>query len=164
MQIERVLISDLTTDPNNVRLHAAESIDGIASSLRKWGQQKPIVVDGTGRIVSGNGTLEAARKMGWTEIDVVRTSLQGHEAVAFAIADNRTAELSEWDWGALSAVLDQLALAEEGFPDAVGFDRKSISRMAAYMANVDAPSSNQEIDEGQLSETTHECPSCKFKW
>jgi DNA modification methylase len=70
-------------------------------------------------VIAGNGTMTAAQELGWTEIAAVRTALVGVEATAFAIADNRSAELAEWD-DDLAGVLKSLAdanidLAELGF-------------------------------------------------
>lgn len=138
MQIERVDVAVLKTDPSNVRLHAEESIEAISSSLRKWGQQKPIVVDGNGCVVSGNGTLEAARKLGWSQIDIVRTQLTGKDAVAFAIADNRTAELSEWDWHALQVAIAELGEMEID-PDDIGFDAAAMKLVAKRMRSAETP-------------------------
>jgi hypothetical protein len=105
LRIERAAIADLSEDPANVRLHPQRNLEAIVASLRRFGQQKPLVVDGKGVVVAGNGTLRAARELGWTEVDVVRTSLVGVDAAAFAIADNRTAELAEWDLQALAETL-----------------------------------------------------------
>jgi ParB-like chromosome segregation protein Spo0J len=80
-------------------------LDTIKASLTRFGQQKPIVVDSKGIILAGNGTFQAALEMGWTEIDIVKTPLDGAMAQAYAIADNRSAELAEWDYKGLSAVL-----------------------------------------------------------
>ena len=97
MNVETVDIATLTLDPANVRKHGERNLEAIKGSLAKFGQQKPIVVGPKGVVVAGNGTLDAARALGWTKLDVVRTDLAGAEAMAFAIADNRTAELAEWD-------------------------------------------------------------------
>lgn len=101
MQIERVPIDSISPDPANVRKHPEKNLDAIKSSLRRFGQQKPIVVDANGIVRAGNGTLEAAKALGWTEIGIVRTELKGSEATAFAIADNRTGELADWNEAAL---------------------------------------------------------------
>jgi len=108
MKIERVSCESLTFDPHNVREHDQRNVDAIKASLSRFGQQKPIVVDAEGVVIAGNGTLGAARLLGWDEIDIVRTHLSGAEAVAYAVADNRTAELADWDEAALALVLDQL--------------------------------------------------------
>lgn len=104
-----------------MRKHSRKNLDAIKASLRKFGQQKPIVVDAKGIVLAGNGTLAAAKELGWNEIQIVRTDLAGVDATAFAIADNRSAELAEWE-ESLIAVLASLAdadvdLAELGFSE-----------------------------------------------
>ena len=69
MQLERVAIDALTVDPANVRGHSGRNLEAIAASLRAFGQQRPIVVDRDGVVIAGNGTLLAARQLGWTHID-----------------------------------------------------------------------------------------------
>jgi hypothetical protein len=107
-QIELVPIDSVTLDPANVRLHPSDDIEVIKGSLAKFGQQKPIVVGENNVVIAGNGLLQAARELGWKEIAIVRTALRGVDATAFAIADNRTAERSEWDYEGLSSILKQL--------------------------------------------------------
>jgi len=101
-------IADLAADPANARLHDARSLDAIRASLQRFGQQKPVVVDAAGVVIAGNGTLEAARQLGWTHIAVVRSDLANIDRMAYAIADNRTAELSRWDEDVLKTVLGAL--------------------------------------------------------
>lgn len=119
MKIERASVEELTNDPQNVRAHDKRNIDAIAASLTRFGQQKPIVVDADGVVRAGNGTLDAARTLGWKEISVVRTTLEDAEAVAYAVADNRTADLATWDEESLALVLDQL---DDGQRLAAGYD------------------------------------------
>ena len=90
-------VAELSADPANVRRHSERNIEAIKASLRRFGQQKPIVVDTAGVVVAGNGTLEAARQLQWTSIYGVETKLTGSDRTAYAIADNRTAELADWD-------------------------------------------------------------------
>jgi hypothetical protein len=100
-------IETLHTDPKNARHHDQRSIESIMSSLTEFGQQKPIIVVEGGRVIAGNGTLEAARKLGWTRIAVV-TFPDEKRATAYAIADNRTAELSVWNTDQLAETLKEL--------------------------------------------------------
>jgi hypothetical protein len=113
MTVETVTIASLELDPRNARRHPDRNLASIKRSLEPFGQQKPIVVDADGVIIAGNGTVTAARALGWESSDVVRTKLRGAEARAFAIADNRTGELAEWDAAELRAQLDELEA--EGF-------------------------------------------------
>jgi DNA modification methylase len=122
----RVAIDTLMLDPANVRQHPERSIEAIKGSLARFGQQKPIVIDAAGLVIAGNGTLEAARRLGWTHIAAARSGLAGVERAAFAIADNRTAELSEWDDEALQGVLGQL---DPELAWAAGFSLDDMAKM-----------------------------------
>ena len=131
MKINRVKVGTLNSDPANVRKHDAKNLEAIKGSLKRFGQQKPIVIDGDGIVRAGNGTLEAARALGWTHIDTVRTGLEGSDATAYAIADNRTAELADWDDSALAETLAALQ-NEEGFDHlAAGFSDAEIEQLVS---------------------------------
>jgi DNA modification methylase len=131
MKAELVPIDSLTFDPSNVRKHGEQNLSTIKASLNRFGQQKPIVVDANGVVRAGNGTLMAAKALGWKEIAVVRSTLAGSEATAYAIADNRTAELAEWDDDALKQTLAALQIEDEDLAVATGFDAKEIDAMLA---------------------------------
>jgi DNA modification methylase len=114
-------VHDLREDPANARTHDERNLAAIRKSLEAFGQRKPIVVR-DGVVVAGNGTLRAAHALGWQRIAVVEADdLSAEEATAYAVADNRTAELAAWDIEALRAAvatieatcggLDALALA-----------------------------------------------------
>jgi hypothetical protein len=129
MKIERINVAELSLDPSNVRKHDRKNLDAIKASLRKFGQQKPIVVDAKGIVLAGNGTLTAAKELGWTEIEITRTTLQGVEATAFAIADNRSAELAEWE-DSLNDVLK--SLQDEGVDLAdLGYSPEDLGQFSA---------------------------------
>jgi DNA modification methylase len=117
----KISIAELSLDPRNARKHSQRNLDAIAASLLKFGQRKPLVVH-RGVVLAGNGTLEAARSIGWTEIEVseVPDDWDDETAKAYALADNRTAELAEWDESELAKQLLELVdvewdIAELGF-------------------------------------------------
>jgi hypothetical protein len=115
VKVERVRIDSLILDPENARKHSKRNIDAIAGSLSTFGQRRPLVV-WDGIVIAGNGTLEAAKSIGWTDIEITRVpSDWTHEqARAYALADNRTAELAEWDSEILANQLVEL--------DSVGYE------------------------------------------
>jgi len=119
-------VDELANDPANARKHDERSIESIKASLLRFGQQKPIVVDENNVVRAGNGTLEAARQLGWSKIAVVMTDLRGDELKAFAIADNRTADLSYWDPDRLLEQLNEFSLENEELLKAVSFTEKEI--------------------------------------
>jgi hypothetical protein len=148
MNIETIAVADLSLDPSNVRKHSRRNLDAIKASLRKFGQQKPIVVDAKGIILAGNGTLTAAKELGWTEIEIVRTQLEGVEATMFAIADNRTAELAEWE-DSLAEVLQKLQadghdLGELGYKPE---DLRQLSKNFFENSDADAEPQIDKADE-----------------
>lgn len=109
MELETVKIESLVLDPQNARKHSSRNLDAIKASLKQFGQRKPIVVH-NGIVIAGNGTLEAAKSIGWKEIAITRCpdDWDSDIAKAYALADNRSAELAEWENGTLSASLSDL--------------------------------------------------------
>lgn len=124
LTIEIVPIDKLTPDPQNARKHSKKNLDAIASSLKEFGQRRPLVVTKDYVVAAGNGTLEAAKHLGWTEIAVSVAPFDDPDRVkAYAIADNRTAELAEWDNEVLLEQLGDLELNGWSL-EALGFDGK----------------------------------------
>lgn len=93
--------------PSNARKHSlTQDLPVLMDSLRRFGQRKPIVARrGTGEIIAGNGTFRAAERLDWTHIAVAWFDGTDEEAQEYALLDNRTAELSEWDLPTLAAQL-----------------------------------------------------------
>ena len=153
MDIEQIEIDLLTLDPANVRTHDPRNLDAIKGSLRRFGQQKPIVVDSQGIVIAGNGTLTAAKDLGWTHINVVQTGLSGVEAVAFAIADNRTAELADWDDTALTKTLEALREEDPTLLKDAGFLDEEFENLLSFDDDEPQPDfSNRDSDDDVLPE------------
>jgi DNA modification methylase len=123
MKLETRKIADLVQDPNNARMHDKKNLSAIAGSLEMFGQRKPIVVTDAGLVVAGNGTVQAAKSLGWSEIDVVRvpSDWSADQVKAFALADNRSAELAVWDEQVMASQLFELTAADWDVV-ALGFD------------------------------------------
>ena len=154
LSIQTVPISQLTPDPENVRTHDQKNLDAIKASLSNFGQRKPIVVatanDGRLVVIAGNGTLEAAKSLGWKQITVARVpdDWDADKARAFAIADNRTAELADWnEVGLASALLDLEAVGWE--PAVLGFSTETPDF---------TPDEEEDVRLDRKSVTT--CPAC----
>jgi hypothetical protein len=143
MNIETVSIDTVHADPANVRRHPERNLDAIKASLARFGQQKPIVVDANGVVRAGNGTLEAAKALNWKKIAIVRTDLANSEATAFSIADNRTAELAEWDDSGLAETLQALQ-AEEFDLDDVGFTGDDVDDLLKRLADDESERGDEE--------------------
>ena len=153
----KISITDLSLDPKNARKHSARNLEAIAASLEKFGQRKPIVVH-RGVVLAGNGTLEAAKSLGWTEIDVaeVPDDWDNDTAKAYALADNRTAELAEWDESELAKQLLELQDADWDITE-IGFEITKV---------LDEPNFQPEnIEQPRLDQRAPIiCPQCSFEW
>ena len=103
-----VPMDTISIDPANTRQHPEQNINALVASMKRFGQQQLIMVDQDNVCVAGSGRLRAAQTLGWNHIAVVRTKLVGNERTAYAIADNRTAELAAWDEEALAKQLESL--------------------------------------------------------
>jgi len=106
MKVEIVGIEKLNPDPANARRHSKRNVEEIARSLKAFGQHAPLVVQkSTMRVLVGNGRLEAMKSLGWKQAAVYIVDDDNVTAVRRALADNRTAELAEWDEAALAGLM-----------------------------------------------------------
>lgn len=165
--VESVPTDSLHQDPANARRHPERNMAAIKASLARFGQQTPLVVDAHGIVRKGNGTLQAAIELGWDRVDIVRTPLAGSEATAYAIADNRTGELAEWDDTALTETLR--ALQSEDFDlTAVGYRDDEVDALIEGLANASIlppGADGKEYDESVEDEVEYlECPQCNHRW
>jgi hypothetical protein len=132
-QIETVDVDSIHLDPGNLRKRTARNLAAIKASLKRFGQQRPILVDADNIVRAGNGTLLAARQLGWKTIEITRTALKGAEAVAYAIADNRSAELAEWEQTGLAETLRSLQSEDFDLAD-VGFSDDEVDQICEKLA------------------------------
>jgi len=118
LTIEWVPATRVRLNPANPRLNDA-AVPHVAASLRRFGWRQPIVARPSGEVIAGNTRLKAALSLGMTEVPVVWFDGPDLEAVAYSIADNRTAEFADWDSPALATILQELR-AEDSL-DGVGY-------------------------------------------
>ena len=96
--LEHLSLERLKLDPANARLHKPAQIKQIAASITAFNFNVPVLIDQDDKVLAGHGRVLACRKLGWTEIPVIRLEhLTPEQARAFAIADNRLTETSVWD-------------------------------------------------------------------
>ena len=101
-------INNLKSDHKNARRRTDRSSELIKESLQRYGAARSIVIDEDNRILAGNGTIEGAKAAGIKNVRIIetegdeiiavrRSGLSEDQKVGLALADNRTADLSEWD-------------------------------------------------------------------
>lgn len=127
-------IDTLKPDPANVRAHGERNKAEIRASLAEFKQRLPVVVrEATMTIEAGNGRWSEAKALGWTHIAAVVVDDDALSAMRFAIMDNRSAELAEWEDGDLTRALEAIR-EEAGTLSGTGFDMDELDEMIAKQA------------------------------
>jgi len=103
-------------------------VQAVMRSYDRFGQRKPIVALKDGTVIAGNHQLKAARELGWTEIAVVFVEDDEQTAQAFALADNRTADLGTYDNEALADMLKAVSIDPE-LLSATGYDADDLAEL-----------------------------------
>ncbi len=135
----------------NARTHSKKQIRQIADSIKEFGFTNPVLIDGTSRIIAGHGRVAAARLLGIDEVPTIRLeNMSEVEIRAYVIAENRLAELADWDDEILAIELQ--ALVELDFDvEVTGFETAEIDLL---IQSLDAPGSVDEADRlPELDET-----------
>ena len=97
MTIEIRDISTIRPYEKNPRLND-KAVDAVAASLKEFGFRQPIVVDSESVIIAGHTRLKAAQKLGLAKVPVhVAVDLSPEQVRAYRLADNKSAEIAEWD-------------------------------------------------------------------
>nr|DAU43419.1 MAG TPA: ParB protein [Caudoviricetes sp.] len=154
MQIIDMPIGQIKPYEHNPRNNDA-AVEPVAASIREFGFRQPIVVDAKNIIICGHTRYRAAKRLGLETVPVlVASDLSPEKVKAYRLADNKTAEATEW-------LPDELA-AELG-------DLQGALDMAQFGFDLDAADiPDFDIDDSQSSEPNASdmctCPKCGFTW
>ena len=129
LNIEYRPVDSLIPYANNARTHSDEQLAQIAASIREFGFNNPILVDGERGLIAGHGRLLGARKLGLTTVPVIELAhLSPTQKRAYILADNRLAESAGWDNELLSLELADLSVAEFDL-DLLGFSADELDKL-----------------------------------
>lgn len=108
-------IDELREYKNNPRMNEA-AVEAVANSIREFGFKVPIIIDADGVIVAGHTRKKAAERLGLKTVPcIVADDLTPEQVKAFRLADNKVAELSDWDEDKLAIELDAIDMNMEQF-------------------------------------------------
>ena len=155
MKIENADINTIKPYENNPRKLKDSAIEKVAMSLKEYGFRQPIVVDKDRIIVVGHTRYRASKKLGLKEVPItIADNLTPEKINAYRIADNRTAEESEWDYKLLQEEFSNLV--DEKFNlELTGFNEDELKKYLAMEEDfeVDLPEINDE-DKQPLQQKT----------
>jgi DNA modification methylase len=128
MKIELWSLDRIRPYPNNPRIND-DAVDAVAASIREFGVRQAIVVDTEGVIICGHTRFKAAQKLGLDKLPVhVAKDLTPEQIKAYRIADNKTAELADWNYDLLPIELGDLQT--NGFDlTLLGFDEDELLKL-----------------------------------
>lgn len=167
MEVSRYPIGSIIPYWRNPRRISDEAVASVAESIERFGYQSPIIVDRELTVIAGHTRLQALRKLGHTEVDVIVADLDSESAKAYRLIDNRTSELGVWDDDKLFLELREMVdtgLAERFFPEVTlavapvemkPITEEDLSRAAGILTG--KTSSAEEPDRKQREVT---CPHC----
>lgn len=116
LSIEYLPITALIAEGRKLKLHKASDITALAKAIEVFGFLVPVLIDQDSKIISGNGRLEAARKMGLQDVPCIRIRhLTPDQLRVFRIAENQLGQLAGWDTEALGLELQDLSNIDLGF-------------------------------------------------
>ena len=146
MQIVSLKIEDLNPYKNNPRIND-EAVRYVASSIKEFGFKVPVIVDENDVIVAGHTRFKAAKQLGIKEVPcIVADDLTPEQIKAFRLADNRVAEIAEWDVELLQAELQDLKLDFDMFD--FGFNEDD--------------ESDEEVEEDNYDPEVPQKPKAKY--
>ena len=152
--IELLPLDALTPYDKNARLHTRVQIEKIAKSIAAFGFNNPILIDSDQGIIAGHGRLEAAKLLELESVPVIRLDhLNEKERQAYILADNRLADLSQWDEELLGKEVAALQEAELDL-DALGWSEDELAALVAGLDEVDPTDDDlSAISDESSSET-----------
>jgi DNA modification methylase len=145
-QVKRMKIKDLKPHPKNPRVHPKSALDKLIKSIEKFGFTNPVLVSKDGFILAGHARCKAAEEAGIDEVPVIFLELEGADADAYLIADNRIQEETDWDVALLKDLIDDLK--ESNFDiEFTGFEPPELDEMFSQLHDKDVKEDDFDVDE-----------------
>ena len=167
MDIKYVAIDEIKPYESNPRKNDG-AVDAVASSIDQFGFKQPILVDKDMVIIAGHTRLKAAKQLGIDRVPIViAKNLTKAQANALRIVDNKSGEMSSWDWDRLS--LEYVKVIEEGAVNMEPF--KFDINVDAVIASLDSEvksnlKEGSELDMNDFGDDKfkYECPECGMRF
>jgi ParB/RepB/Spo0J family partition protein len=154
-------VDNLVMYENNPRDNDG-AVDAVANSIKEFGFKVPILIDKNNVIIAGHTRLKAAIQLGMRDVPcILCDDLTPEQVRAFRIADNKVAEIADWDWPKLAQELDEL-LKEDVDLSITGFSDDEIERLTKNLDDIDISDffSENESEAKSKEPQRIQCPHC----
>lgn len=140
-------VEELIPYVNNARTHSDEQVTQIASSIKEFGFNNPILTDGENGVIAGHGRLLAAKKLKLDKVPTIELSgLTESQKKAYILADNKIALNSGWDEELLKVELEELKISDIDL-DIVGFSNEDLQQLLSVATIEEDVSKNKGGEE-----------------
>jgi hypothetical protein len=143
LHVQEIELAQLHPWLDNPRLNE-HAVDAVAASIQSFGFNVPILCDQNLTIVAGHTRWKAAQKLAMTSVPVIVVEMTDAQRRAFSVADNKTAEIADWDFPKLRQVLEELR-SEDIDLGCLGFSVEEMRRLV--LDDVVNEDSIPEIDD-----------------
>ena len=138
LQVRQMRLADLKPWEDNPRANE-EAVNAVSRSISTFGFNVPILCDQNQVIIAGHTRWKAAKQLALPTVPVIVLKMSDKERRAFSVADNKTAEIADWDLPKLKTVLAELDHAGINL-DELGFSEEELRRYIAI----------EECDEDEI--------------
>lgn len=151
-------VREIVPYARNAKIHSEEQITRLRQSMREFGFVRPLLIDEQSNLLAGHGALEAAVSEGMEEVPcVVVRGLTETQRKAYILADNKLAELAQWDDSLLRQELQEVAGAGISLED-MGFDMDMLADEPDALDLEDEPERSVDV------RSHYHCPKCGFEF
>ena len=163
-QLEHIATAELIPYARNARTHSPAQVAGIAGSIREFGFNNPVLIDKDNGIIAGHGRVLAAQQLGLETVPCLRLGhLTKTQRKAYILADNRLAELAQWDTEMLALEIADLRLDDVDM-ELLGFDDEALRDLLGeddpthdglddtYSRKIEAPIYEPKGEQPEISE------------
>lgn len=160
MKIVNVAINKLKAYENNPRRISDSAIDAVAESIKDFGFKVPCVVSVDNVIITGHTRVKAAEKLGLKEVPcIIADDLTPKQIKAFRLIDNKTSELTGWDFEKLDLELEEIDFDMSNF----GFELHEKVDINSFFTRTEADDISDNPEESKVEEKFIICPECGAK-
>jgi ParB-like chromosome segregation protein Spo0J len=159
LEVAYIATTDLIPYANNPRTHSDQQVSQVASSIKEFGFNNPILIDEHNGIIAGHGRLAAAQKLDLKLVPTITLAgLSEAQRKAYVIADNKLTENGGWDYDLLAVEIERLTELEIDV-DLTGFDAEEL-QVITQNVDFEPASENEQGALDRLDPKWIHCPNC----
>ena len=149
LEVQQMRVSSLKPWQDNPRLND-HAVDAVARSIKSFGFNVPILCDQNSTIIAGHTRWKAAKKLGMKSVPVLVLEMTETQRKAYSVADNKTAQIAEWDYPQLREVLEELRCDQIDL-SSLGYSASELDALLREEEDFDWKAFEEQLTQGNDS-------------